>query len=129
MAEWYFESVGKRPQARNAFLNAPSPASFCLFSFFSSTNFTYKTVRFSGIQALIVTVEGKHTDHLTTTITAQGNAFLFRRGRHPAQLLHDGALPQPHLQHVLLGVHSKPGYLLIHNKQLLKISVNLRNAF
>ena len=49
------------------FLNGATPASFCLFSFFSNTNFTEKTVDFSGIQTWIVGGEGEHTDHLTTT--------------------------------------------------------------
>ena len=39
------------------FSNRPTPASFCLFSFFSSTNFTEKTVGFSGIQTQIVRVQ------------------------------------------------------------------------
>ena len=40
---------------------------FCLFSFFSNTNFTEKNVGLSGIRTRIV--EGKHADHLTTTTT------------------------------------------------------------
>ena len=52
---------------RIIFLNGPTPATFCLFLFFSSTNFTEKTVCFSGIQTQIVGVEGEHADHLTTT--------------------------------------------------------------
>ena len=40
---------------------------FCLFSFFSNTNFTEKTVGFSRIRTQIVGVEGGHADHLTTT--------------------------------------------------------------
>ena len=39
----------------------------CLFSFFSNTNFTEKTVGFSGIQTWIIGVEGKPTDQLNTT--------------------------------------------------------------
>ena len=42
---------------------------FDLFSFFSNTKFTEKTVDFSGIQTPIVWLEGKHADHLTTTTT------------------------------------------------------------
>ena len=48
---------------------------FCLFSFFSNTFFTEKTVDASGIQTRIVGVEGKHADHLTTT-TALIESFL-----------------------------------------------------
>ena len=50
------------------FLNGPTPVSLCLFSSFSNTNFTEKTVGFSGIRTRIVGVEGKHADHLTTTM-------------------------------------------------------------
>ena len=46
------------------FKNGPTPASFCLFSFFSNTNFTEKTVGVSGIRTRIVEVEGP----LSTTI-------------------------------------------------------------
>ena len=45
----------------------PTPASFCLFSFFSNTNFTEKTVGVSRIRTLIIGVEGEHTDPLTAT--------------------------------------------------------------
>ena len=38
-----------------------------LFSFFSNTNFTEKTVDVCGIRTQIVGVEGEHADHLTTT--------------------------------------------------------------
>ena len=38
-----------------------------LFSFFSNTNVTEKTVGVSGIRTRIVWVEGEHADHLTTT--------------------------------------------------------------
>ena len=58
---------------RNLFheiFNGPTPASFCLFSFFSNTNLAEKTVDVSGIRTRIVGVEVKYTDHLTTT-TAQ----------------------------------------------------------
>ena len=51
----------------NLINNGPTPASFCLFSFFSNTNFTEKTVGFSEIRTRIVGVEGEHVDHLTTT--------------------------------------------------------------
>ena len=40
---------------------------FCLFSFFSNTNFTEKTLGVSRIRARIVGAEGKHADQLTTT--------------------------------------------------------------
>ena len=43
-------------------------ASFCLFLFFSNTNFTEKTVGVSWIRTRIVGVEGEHADHLTTTL-------------------------------------------------------------
>ena len=38
-----------------------------LVLFFSSTNFTEKTVGISGIQTWIGGVEGERADHLTTT--------------------------------------------------------------
>ena len=50
-----------------SFFKWPTPASFCLFSFFSNTKFTEKTVGVSGIQSWIVGEEGEHADHLTTT--------------------------------------------------------------
>ena len=50
-----------------SFFNGPTPASFCLFSLFASTNSTEKTVDFSGIRTRTVGVEGEHADHLTTT--------------------------------------------------------------
>ena len=50
--------------------NVPTRASFCLFSFFSNTNFTEKTVGFSKIRTRIVGVEGQRADKLTTA-TAQ----------------------------------------------------------
>ena len=45
------------------FLNGPTLASFCLFSFFSNTNFIEKL----QTQTRIVRVEGEQTDHLSTT--------------------------------------------------------------
>ena len=57
-----------------SFLNGPTPASFCLFSFFPNTNCTEQTVGFSGIQTRIVGIEVEHTYHLTTT-TAQIISF------------------------------------------------------
>ena len=57
------------------FKNGPTPATFCLFSFFSNTNFTDKTVGFSGIWTQIVGVEGKHADRLTTAPNAAANSF------------------------------------------------------
>ena len=47
--------------------NEPTPASFCLFSFFSNTNFTENTLDIRGIRTRIIGVEGEHADHLTTT--------------------------------------------------------------
>ena len=54
-----------------SFLNGPSSASFCIFSFLSVTNFAEKTVGFSRIQTRIVRVEDEHADHLTTTSALQ----------------------------------------------------------
>ena len=54
-------------------MGQPRPL-FCLFSSFSNTNFTEKTVEVSRIRTRIVRVEGEHADRLTTT-TAQ---FLVR---------------------------------------------------
>ena len=51
-------------------MDKPRPL-FCLFLFFSNTNFTEKTVHFCTIRTLIVGVEGKHADHLTTTTAHQ----------------------------------------------------------
>ena len=42
-----------------------SPASFCLFSFFSNS-LQNKSVHFTGFWTWIVRVEGKHADHFTT---------------------------------------------------------------
>ena len=50
----------------------PTPAPFCLFSFFSKTILTERTVRFIGIWSRIVGVEGEYADHLTTTTALQG---------------------------------------------------------
>ena len=51
-------------QNYNIFLkNGPTPASFCLFSFFSDTTLTEKTEDVSGIRTRIVGIEGKYTDH------------------------------------------------------------------
>ena len=44
------------------------PGLFLLFPFFSTTILLKKTVEFSRIQTWIVGVEGKHADHLTTTM-------------------------------------------------------------
>ena len=59
----------------NLINNGPTPASFCLFSFFSNTNFTEKTVGFSGIQTRIIGVEGEHGDHFTTTTAQRGKSL------------------------------------------------------
>ena len=48
---------------------------FYLFSFFSKTKFTEKTLSFSWIRTWIVGVEGKNTDHLTTTIAHYYGTF------------------------------------------------------
>ena len=48
------------------FLNGPTPASFCVFSFFSIT-ILQKILDLSGIRKRIVGVEGEHADHMTTT--------------------------------------------------------------
>ena len=50
------------------FLNGPDPpASFCLFSFFSSTEITENLSGFGRIRTGIVRIEGEHAYHLTTT--------------------------------------------------------------
>ena len=54
-------------KSRAGFLNVPTPASFCLFSFFSSTIFTENTAGVSGIWTRIVGIEGEPADQLTTT--------------------------------------------------------------
>ena len=56
-----------------ALKNGPTPASFCLFSFFSNSNFTEKTLDVSGIRTRIVGVEGKYADHWTTNTTHVGH--------------------------------------------------------
>ena len=45
----------------------PNLASFCLFSFIIIQLLQKKTVAFSRIRTLIIGVEGKYADHLTTT--------------------------------------------------------------
>ena len=50
----------------NAFKKWANPGLFCLFSFFSNTNITEKTVGISRIRTQIARVEGEHADHLTT---------------------------------------------------------------
>ena len=47
-------------------MGLPRPI-FVLFSVFSHTNFTVKTVGVSGIRTRIVGVEGEYANHLTTT--------------------------------------------------------------
>ena len=54
-------------------MGQPRPL-FCLFSFFSNTHFTEKTVGFCWIRTRFVGVEGNHADHLTTT-TADSKHF------------------------------------------------------
>ena len=54
----------------NIFLNGATPASFFIFVLFKHQFYRKKTVGFSGIQTLIVGVEGEHADHLTTTTMA-----------------------------------------------------------
>ena len=49
-------------------MGQPRPL-FCLFSFFSNTRFTERTVGVSRIQTRIVGVEGEYADHMTTTTT------------------------------------------------------------
>ena len=53
-------------------LNGTCPASFCLFTFFSNTNFTEKNSRRQRDTNSDRRTDGKHTDHLTT-VTAQCN--------------------------------------------------------
>ena len=57
------------------FLNGPNPSSFCLFSFFSNTNFTENNCTLRRIPNRIVEIEFDHADHLTTT-TALPTWFL-----------------------------------------------------
>ena len=52
------------------------PGLFCLFSFFSNTSLTEKTVGFNRIRTQIVRVEDEHTDHLTTTTVPVINMFV-----------------------------------------------------
>ena len=52
--------------------NGPTPASFCLFSFFSN-NFT----EFGGIRTRIAGVEGEHADYLTSTPTQNSEYTLY----------------------------------------------------
>ena len=63
------------PSTEKDFFEWATPASFCLFSSFSNTNFTEKLVGFSRIQTRIVRVEGKHADHLTTITTLELRTF------------------------------------------------------
>ena len=61
-------------------MGQPRPL-FGLFSFFSNTNFTVKTVGIIGIWIRIVRVEGEHSDHLiTTTATIFGTAIYIKKG-------------------------------------------------
>ena len=70
---WWFIAVSNCNSSRglkirfvNAFFifkNGPTPASFCLLSFFQ----TEKNVGLSRIRTRIVGVKGEHADHLTTT--------------------------------------------------------------
>ena len=46
-------------------LGIPRPL-YCLFSFFSNTKFTEKTVGVSGVQTRIVGVEGEHVNDLAS---------------------------------------------------------------
>ena len=47
----------------------------CLFSFFSNTNFTEKTIVISRIRTGIVGVKGKYADHLTITTVSLWVSF------------------------------------------------------
>ena len=87
---WFFKDVGRLPFDNQSlatfvtsdllnhervsrdlsFFNWANHGLFCLFSVFPNTNFTEKTIGFSGIRTRIVRVEGEHADHLTTTTTA-----------------------------------------------------------
>ena len=57
------------------FKKLASPASFCLFSFFSN-KLQNKTVDFSEIRTRIDRVEGEHADYLTTTTALVTQYFL-----------------------------------------------------
>ena len=50
-------------------MGQPRPL-FFIFVLFKHQFYRKKTVGFSGIQTLIVGVEGEHADHLTTTTMA-----------------------------------------------------------
>ena len=52
------------------FLNGPTLASFCLFSFFSNTNFTEKLQTSAGLE---LGVEGELADHLTPTTALEAD--------------------------------------------------------
>ena len=54
------------PEPLYSYLNRPTPASFCLFSFFKH-KFYRKTVCLSRIRIWMAGLEGEHADHLTTT--------------------------------------------------------------
>ena len=58
--------------------NGPTPASFCLFSFFLITNFTDKPVGFSRIWTRIVEIEVEQADHLTTTMALKSYLTIVR---------------------------------------------------
>ena len=47
--------------------NGPTPASFCLFSFFSNTIFTERKCGRQRVSNSDCRIEGKYADHLTTT--------------------------------------------------------------
>ena len=59
-----------------AFSLVAKPGLFLFNLFFSSTNFTEKTVVLCAIRTQIVEIEGKHADHLTPT-TAHPLAFSY----------------------------------------------------
>ena len=58
--------------------NGPTPASFCLFSFFSKQIYR-KIVDFSGIRTQIVGVEGKSADHVTITTALCEAVFVWKQ--------------------------------------------------
>ena len=59
------------------FKNESTRASFCLFSSFTNTNFTEKSVGVSSIRTWIIGVEGELADHLNTTTAPKRVYALF----------------------------------------------------
>ena len=77
--------------------NGPTPAAFCLFSFFSNTNYAEKGVGFRGIQTRSAGVEGENADHLTTTTAPKRPSLHFfgcrKLGRFCVQFFKEYQMP------------------------------------